>query len=133
MSLENLRREQRRKKSRGPSQPAANSTFRHAWGICQDADPPTHSPQGLSDPVDLRGCLGSFCTLNSYLSASNLGPVTVIFGSGKFHVTPRGPPNFLFLCGFPLQGWRSVLRVLTTTPSLALSARLVTDTSAAGS
>ena len=33
---------------------------RHAWGVCQDADSPALSPQGLSDPVDLRGVWAVF-------------------------------------------------------------------------
>lgn len=70
---------------------------RHTWGVCQDADSPALSPQGLCDLVNLRGVWAVF-TLNSYLSASNLGPVTVICGSGKFYVTPPWTPLISSSC-----------------------------------
>lgn len=135
MGLETLGGRNRKKGNRkGISMTSSpDQWFPGALGEFVKRQIPGPPSQEFSDSTNL-GVSGEFSFLTSSPSVSNLGPVTTGYRSGDLHMTPPWtPPNFLSLCGFPLAGTAFRTASPTTTPSLALNARLVTGTSAAGS
>lgn len=133
MGLENLWGGGRRRVGKGRPQPAADQwvlgTLREFVKM-QIPGPPS---QEVSDFIGLRGVSG-VCIFNKLSQCFSSWPSPCWLQILEPPCdTPTNPPNFLFLCGFPLAGMAFRTASLTTTPSLALNARLVTDTSAAGS